>query len=119
MSTMPTRIDGDLFAAARSSGAVHSRSAAQQLAHWARIGRELEASASVSRRDIEAVLAGDGSYDALQEREQAIVRGTWDEDIAKRISSLNLEQKFRAAGVGWVEADDEGNVITRGSSSDA
>lgn len=111
---MPTRVDGELFAAARSSGAVHSRSAAQQIAHWARIGRELEASPGVSQRDIEAVLAGDGSYDALQEREQAIVRGTWDEQIAGRLSSLDLEQTFQAAGVEWVEADDEGNLVARG-----
>lgn len=117
MSTMPTRVDGDLFAAAKSSGAVHSRSAAQQIAHWARIGRELEASASVSHRDIEAVLAGDGSYDALQEREQAIVRGSWDELIAERLSSLDLEQRFQAAGVEWVEADDEGNLVVRGPAS--
>lgn len=114
MSTMPTRVDGDLFAAAKSSGAVHSRSAAQQIAHWARIGRELEASTGVSQRDIEAVLRGDGSYDALQDREQAVVRGTWDEQIAERLSSLNLEQKFESAGVEWVEADDEGNLVARG-----
>jgi hypothetical protein len=111
---MPTRIDGDLFAAAKSSGAVHSRSAAQQLAHWARIGREFEASSRISQRDVEAVLAGDGSYDSLQERDQAIVRATWDEQIAERLSSLDLEEKFQAAGVDWVEADREGNVVTRG-----
>jgi ParD-like antitoxin of type II bacterial toxin-antitoxin system len=114
MSTIPTRVDGDLFAAAKSSGAVHSRSAAQQIAHWARIGREFEASARVSHRDVEAVLAGDRSYDALQEREQAIVRGTWDEQVGERLSSLNLEQKFQAAGVEWAEADDEGHLVARG-----
>jgi hypothetical protein len=113
MSTMPTRVDGDLFAAAKSSGAVHSRSAAQQIAHWARIGRELEASSGVNHRDIEAVLAGEGSYDLLHEREQAVVRGTWDEQIANRLSSLNLEKKFKTAGVEWVEADAEGNAVTR------
>lgn len=111
---MPTRINGELFAAAKSSGAVHSRSAAQQIAHWARIGRELEASASVSQRDIEAVLAGVGSYDALREREQAIVRGAWDEQIADRLASLDLESTFSAGGVEWVEADDEGNVVAGG-----
>ena len=113
MSTMPTRVDGDLFAAAKSSGAVNSRSAAQQIAHWARIGRELEASTGVNHRDIESVLAGDGSYDALQEREQAIVRSAWDERIASRLSSLDLEARFEAAGIDWVEADDAGNVVTR------
>lgn len=112
---MPTRVDGELFAAAKSSGAMHSRSAAQQIAHWARIGREFEASAGVSQRDIEAVLAGDGFYDALQEREQAIVRGNWGEQIAKRLASLDLEQKFQAAGVEWMEADDEGNIVARGA----
>ena len=98
MSTMPTRVDGDLFAAAKSSGAVNSRSAAQQIAHWARIGRELEASTGVNHRDIESVLAGDGSYDALQEREQAIVRSAWDERIASRLSSLDLGSEVRGGG---------------------
>lgn len=37
---MPTRVDGDLFDAAKSVGAIASRSAAQQISHWARIGRE-------------------------------------------------------------------------------
>src|SRR3546814_6456972 len=93
MTTMPTRIDGELFAAAKSCGVLNSRSAAQQIDHWARIGRELESSANLSHRDIQAVLAGDGSYDRLQEREQAIVRATWDEQIAQRIGSVNLAEK--------------------------
>jgi len=113
MPSIPTRVDVDLFAAAKASGAVHSRSAAQQLAHWARIGREFEASGSVSHRDIESVLAGDGSYDALQEREQAIVRGTWGEQIAERLTSLDLEHNFQAAGRDWVEADADGNLVAR------
>ncbi len=62
---MPTRIDGELFAAAKSSGALHSRSAAQQIDHWARIGRELEASADVSHRDIDAVLTDKASHDVV------------------------------------------------------
>ncbi len=112
MNTMPTRVDGDLFAAAKSSGALHSRSAAQQIAHWARIGRELEASSGVSHRDVEAVLAG-GSYDALGEREQAVVRAVWDEQIAQRLTSLDLSERFRAGGVEWVEADEDGRLVTK------
>lgn len=115
---MPTRVDGELFAAAKTFGAVHSRSAAQQIDHWARIGREFEASARVSHRDVEAVLSGDGSYDALHEREQAIVRASWDEQIADRLSELNLEREFRANATGWVEADADGEPIHR-SSADA
>ena len=107
---MPTRIDGALFAAAKSSGARNSRSAAQQLDHWARIGRELEASTTLRHREIEAVLAGGGAYDALQEREQAVVRAAWDEGLAERLDTFDLRQVIAAQGVGWVENDDQGNL---------
>lgn len=110
---MPTRFDGELFEAAKSSGAVHSRSAAQQLAHWARIGRELESSSNVSHRDIEAVLAGERSYDALAEREQAVVRATWDEQISGDLADLDFESEFAAAGDTWVVGDAQGNAITK------
>jgi hypothetical protein len=45
--SVPTRIDEDLFAAAREAAARNSRSAAKQINHWARLGRELEASADL------------------------------------------------------------------------
>ncbi|WP_460521840.1 TA system antitoxin ParD family protein [Humibacter antri] len=56
--TMPMRIDGELFEAAKSVGALASRGAAQQISHGVRIGRELEASPGTSQRDIQRVLAG-------------------------------------------------------------
>lgn len=110
---MPTRIDSDLFDAARAAGEASSRSAAQQLNHWASIGRALEASGTLRHRDIERVLAGDGSYDALAEREQAVVRTIWDERIATGIAGLNFEEEFTAAGEAWSEADAEGRIVTR------
>lgn len=113
MATMPTRVDGDLFDAARSAGEANSRSAAQQLNHWARIGRALEASGDLCHRDIERVLAGSGSYDALGEREQAVVRTTWDERVVTGIADLNFETEFAAAGESWSEADADGRVVRR------
>lgn len=113
---MPTRIDSELFDAARSAGEASSRSAAQQLNHWASIGRALEASGTLSHRDIERVLAGDGSYDALAEREQAVVRATWDERISASIAELNFEQELTDAGESWSEADGEGRVVTHDAS---
>jgi hypothetical protein len=50
-----------------------SRTAAQQLAHWARIGREIEAGESVSRRSIAAALSGTVPYDELTSNELAVV----------------------------------------------
>jgi hypothetical protein len=113
MSTMPTRIDGDLFEAAKASGAVLSRSAAQQLSHWARLGRELEASRNVSHKDIERVLAGKAPYDLLTEPEQAVVRTAWDERVEQARDALDLESEFRAVGDSWSEADADGNVVRR------
>lgn len=110
---MPTRIDRDLFEAARSAGALHSRSAAQQLDHWARLGRELEASPGVTHDAIERVLSGEVPYDALSGPEQALARVAWDVRIAERVSALNFEERLREAGSPWPEADGDGNVVVR------
>jgi hypothetical protein len=111
--TAPTRIDEDVATAAKAAGELLSRSAAQQVNHWARIGRELEASKSVSQRDIAQVLGGRASYDALNVREQAIVRAEWNERMTALREGLNLATEFSAAGQAWVEADEEGKVIER------
>ena len=112
-STSPARIDDELFASAQAVGSLMSRSAAQQIAHWARIGRELEAGVSVSIADIGQVLEGAQSYDDLTPEEQALVRATWAERLAERLSSLNLVADFRAEGQTYVELDASGNVVHR------
>lgn len=119
MTTMPTRIDGDLFAAAKAAGQVHSRSAAQQLHHWLRIGRELEASPAVTHDAIERVLTGQADYDALDDRAQAVVRATWDERIEDRIAALDLTAPLTERGGGWTEVDAEGRVSRRGNADPA
>ncbi|MDO9454523.1 hypothetical protein [Nocardioides sp.] len=113
MSTMPTRIDGDLFEAAKASGALMSRSAAQQLSHWARLGRELESSRQVSHKDIARVLAGRQPYDSLGDPEQAVVRAEWDERIDAARAALDLESELAAAGESWSEVDAAGNLVVR------
>jgi hypothetical protein len=86
-----------------------SRSTAQQVAHWARIGRELERSPNVSHADIAAVLAGSASYDGLTEHEQAIVRAQWHEDMAARLASVDLSSEL--AGRRFAELDADGNAV--------
>lgn len=110
---MPTRIDRDLFEAARSAGEVHSRSAAQQLDHWARLGRELEASPAVTHDAIERTLAGEVPYDALTGPEQALARVAWDDQVTDRIAALDFEERLQKAGSPWAEADSDGNVVVR------
>jgi hypothetical protein len=117
-STTPMRVDGDLFNAAKTVGAVASRSAAQQFSHWARIGRELEASPSTSPRDIQRVLTGEAPYDDLGERDQAIVRADWDEQIIQSRARLDLAAEFTQAGRSWSEADEHGEVVVRNARTD-
>ena len=114
-TTIPMRVDGDLFNAAKSVGAVTSRSAAQQISHWARIGRELEASPGTSPRDVQRVLAGEAGYeyDNLGERDQAVVRANWDEQLDERRAKLNLAAEFAKSGRSWSEADGQGQLVKR------
>lgn len=119
ISTAPTRIDGDLFAAAQVVGPTMSRSAAQQVNHWARVGRAVEESESISAAEIVAVLAGTQEYDSLDDKAQAIVRALWDERSAALRSNLDLADQFAAEGRSYVELDDDGNVVVRGGDDPA
>jgi len=114
-TTSPARIDDDLYASAKLAGEVQSRSASQQVVHWARIGREIEASASISQKDIAEALSGSRSYDSLTAKEQAVVRAEWSARMDVRREALNLAEEYAAAGRTWVELDDEGNVVERGA----
>jgi hypothetical protein len=113
-TTSPARIDDDLYASAKLAGDVQSRSASQQVVHWARIGREVEASASLSHREIAEVLAGSRTYDGLAAKEQAVVRAEWSERMARQRAGLDLAQRFATSGRSWVELDDTGAVVERG-----
>jgi hypothetical protein len=119
-STTPTRFDSALFASAKAAGARAHRSAAQQLAHWARLGQELEAAAGLSQRDIERVLAGQLSYDQIGDREQAAVRTAWREQVEEDIVALDLRARFEAEGrTRWSEADSDGRVTVHHAPDDA
>ncbi|MFT4043183.1 MAG: hypothetical protein QM673_08480 [Gordonia sp. (in: high G+C Gram-positive bacteria)] len=112
-ASRPTRIDEDLWNAAVASGTAQHRSAVQQINRWIRIGRELESSPGVNQRDIQRVIAGDGSYDDLSEREQAVIRVEWDQQITARREALDLEAEFTATEDSWSESDDDGNLVIR------
>ena len=113
----PTRIDEDVTSAARVAAELFSRSTAQQVNHWARIGRELEASSSISQRDVAEVLAGRASYDELSAREQAVVRAEWAERMTALREGLDLAAEFTAAGESWTEADTDGSPVKRSATA--
>lgn len=116
-STSPARIDDDLYASAKLAGTAQSRSASQQVVHWARIGREIEASESIAAKEIGAVLAGARSYDSLGPKEQAVVRAEWAARMDELRAGVDLAASFRDAGQTWVELDDAGRVVERGGTT--
>lgn len=118
MASTPTRIDDELFEHAKLVGSLMSRSAAQQIAHWAKIGRELESAEGVSARAITEVLAQRSSYDALTDEEQAIVRAEWAERIEQRREGLDIAGELADRGRSWVELDDDGQVVERGAEAE-
>ena len=108
-TTSSIRIDDDVHASACIVAPVMSRSTAQQVAHWARIGRELERSPNVSHADISKVLAGSSSYDDLNDHEQAIVRAQWREAMTERVAQVDLSAEL--AGRSYAELDEDGNPV--------
>ena len=118
-STMPLRVGDDLLASAKLAADATGRSAAQQIGYWAKLGRELERSGSVSVREIAEVLAGSRSYDALDPKAQATVRAEWDARVEARRAALNLAERFAAEGRSWVEAGPSGTTVRRPAARDA
>lgn len=66
----------------------------------------------MSQREIDACLAGELSYDDLDESDQMAVRQAWAERMEETIESLDFEEEFRASGLRHSELDENGRVIT-------
>lgn len=112
-TSQPTRLPTDVYESALAATLVTSRTVPQQIAHWARIGRELEMSPRVNHRAISQVLAGTGSYDSLGEQEQAIVREEWVDRMTALRGELDYAAQFAAAGESYSEVDEDGNLRIR------
>lgn len=111
-SSTPIRLDAQLLATAKLVGSRQARSAAQQIAHWARVGRELEASRSVSAHAIAAVLAGRRSYDTLEAEDQAAVRAEWTDRLDGVAEGIDLAAEFTASGRRtWIDIAADGTIV--------
>jgi hypothetical protein len=109
----PLRLDPELTRSAEPVAERMSRSVPEQIAHWARIGRELERSPDVSVTQVSKVLVGAADYDALPPREQALVRAAWLERMQALGAALDLKREFTASGYRYAELDDRGVVTVR------
>ena len=112
-SSSPIRLDADLVRSAGLVAPLMSRSVAQQVAHWARIGRELEASGEISVNRLAAVLAGRRRYDGLSPEEQARVRAEWACRMGLLRRGLRMDRVLAAAGMRYAELDSAGKPVVR------
>lgn len=107
-----TRVSRAIYDEAKLAGEVLNRSTSQQIDHWARIGREVEASADISSGAVGEVLRGARSYDTLaQPQEQAMVRAAWVERIEQLHRDLDMRKVLE--GRPYAELDELGNVVIR------
>ncbi len=68
----------------------------------------------MSQRDIDRVLAGQLSYDDLDDSDQAAVRTAWRKGVDADLASLDLRARLNAQGrTRWSEADREGVLLPR------
>lgn len=105
----PTRFAADLLDSAAAEGARQSRSAKQQLDHWARVGRAVSMQETAARRQIEEALAGRLPLADLTHAEQVVVNAEIDASIQEHATSYG--DRLAAEGVTTVALDDDGTLM--------
>lgn len=95
MSSNSIRVGAEIFESARQEGVLMSRSAAQQIEHWARLGCALEAS-GFSVAQLAQLLSTGGAHDArpgdanLWEFKRQRQRADFEQARAGRVSQEQL-----------------------------
>lgn len=107
----PTRIAADLIEAATIEGARSSRSAKQQLDHWARVGRAVSMSHSAARQRVEAALAGQLPERDLTSDERSVFNAELDASLAEAARQVSFGKLLRGRGITTVAIDADGRLI--------
>lgn len=108
----PTRVAEDLFESAAVEGSRQSRSAKQQLDHWARVGRSVSMTHTAARRRVEAALAGELPERELTGEERTVLDAEIDAAVSEAARGMSFGEVLAARGVTTVALDDDG-VLTR------
>lgn len=109
----PLRFSADLIDAAAVEGQAHSRSAQQQLEHWARVGRALVCGSPAQRERVTSALAGRLPNEALTEHELAVVNAEVSAAIEAKVEELNLGDVLASTGHPSIGLDGDGRVVER------
>jgi hypothetical protein len=111
MSDRVTRVAADLVDSAAAEGARQSRSAKQQLDHWARVGRAVSSQHTASRRRVEAALAGDLALGDLSVEEGVVFNAEISAAIEESLARTHYGEALAVRGITTVALDDAGDLI--------
>ncbi|TWS18309.1 hypothetical protein FK529_16200 [Tsukamurella asaccharolytica] len=109
----PTRIADDVFESARTEAEREGRSVAEQVNHWARVGREVSIHDTAARRRVEAALAGTGSIDDLDAEESRVFNAEVRVRIRERLRDVDFSEALAARGIVTVSLDEQARMIER------
>lgn len=107
----PTRVASDLLDSAAAEGARQSRSAKQQLDHWARVGRAVSGQQSVSRQRVEAALSGRLDLRELSVEEGVVFNAEIEVAVEQSLATVDLQKVLQNKGVRLVGVDENGNLV--------
>ncbi|MCV7165503.1 TA system antitoxin ParD family protein [Mycobacterium stomatepiae] len=106
-----TRFAADLVDSAAAEGARQSRSAKQQLDHWARVGRAVSSQHSAARRRVEAALAGDLELGELGVEEGVVFNAEIAAAIQENLNESNYGALLAKRGVTTVALNEAGEIV--------
>jgi ParD-like antitoxin of type II bacterial toxin-antitoxin system len=106
-----TRVAADLMESASSEGARQSRSAKQQLDHWARVGRAVSSQHTASRRRVESVLAGDLDTIDLNLEEGVVFNAEISVAVEESLGRADYGDTLAARGIRMVALNDDGQIV--------
>lgn len=106
-----TRVAADLMDSAAAEGARQSRSAKQQLDHWARVGRAVSSQHSAARRRVEAALAGETPLRDLTAEEGIVFNAEIAVAIEEGLVAANYGDTLAARGITTVALDENGDIV--------
>lgn len=113
MGSTPVRIDDKLYGSARVVGQASSRSAAQQVDYWVRLGRAVSMVETDARRRIEDAVAGRTPLSTLTVDERATANAEIDAVIEQRAGSVSYADILAAEGISTVSMDADGSLVRR------
>jgi len=106
-----TRFAADLVDSAAAEGARQSRSAKQQLDHWARVGRAVSATHTASRRRVEAALAGQLATSELTLEEGVVFNAEISAAIEESLARTHYGDVLAAQGITTVALNETGDIV--------